>query len=222
MARLGRYFLPRSAPARHPTRHRPPGGVLFARRLRALSRLADRSGGRVRLRGPRLCADDEPRPPAGDAVDRRQPAAHDAIAGAALCALHQRGAQAHRHDVGGTLPRGPDRQRRLFPRLLPLHRTQSRARAHGKASARLSMVEFSRACGRREGRGCERPSALPRLGRAARRIANKPIASCSAPNSARSSSKPCAPPPTAAGRSATIASSARSQRGPDGAPTSFR
>jgi REP element-mobilizing transposase RayT len=50
--------------------------------------------------------------------------------------------------VGGPLPRRADRQRGLFPRLLPLYRAQPGSSADGPAPSRLSLVELSRPCAR--------------------------------------------------------------------------
>jgi putative transposase len=41
------------------------------------------------------------------------------------------------------LSRCADRQRKIFPHLLPVHRAQSGSRAHGAASARVPLVELS-------------------------------------------------------------------------------
>src|SRR5260221_6636347 len=65
----------------------------------------------------------------------------------------------------GTLSEGPlsrraDRQRGLFPRLLPLCRAQPGARRDGRSPARLSLVELPGACRRRRRRAAQRACDL--------------------------------------------------------------
>ena len=98
---------------------------------------------RQKTRGgdPRLCADGQPFPPAAHARDRRGRAADDAGGGAALCALLQRPAPAHRHAVGRALQVHPDPDRALSAGLHGLPRPQSGARRHGAATQGLRLVQ---------------------------------------------------------------------------------
>ena len=204
-------FFARPAPARDPARQQPRGGILLRGGLRALSRVARRRGGAPWLRHPCLCADDEPRASAGDAAGALEPAAADAGRRPALCPLRQRCLSPDRDLVGGALPRRADRQRRVFPRLLPLYRAQSGARRHGGAGGRLSLVELARACAGRGRCACRRARALSRAGADAGGPAGglSRALRCAARRGVRDGS---APRPMAAGPWATCASSARSRR----------
>ena len=125
--------------------------------------LAERSGSRFWLRGPRLCADDQPRPPAAHAIRIRRSSTSYAIPGPALRAVHQSPISTYRRPVGRPLQvqRGPGRD--LSAGLYALHRTQPRTRRHGGRSRRLPLVQLP---GQRPGPDRRPPDSAPDLSRA--------------------------------------------------------
>jgi len=140
---------PRSA-ARRATRQQSHALLLRRRRSTTLPERIARSESAPSLLDPCLRAHEQSCPPAGVPRYTRRHRRHDAIPWSAVRPRFQYATPTQRYAMGGAIQVLPGRLGRLSASLLPLHRTQSRARRYGRRSAGPPLVKLSRQCARRD------------------------------------------------------------------------
>ena len=127
------------------TRPQSTSGLRRQCRLRGLSRGASGAQRRVRRQSVRVVPDDEPRALATGTEQWNRPRVADEAFVRSTNSLSQSTGTPQRNDLGRALQIELGSDRWPPSGLLPLHRAQSSARAHGGGRARLFMVQLSSA-----------------------------------------------------------------------------
>lgn len=131
-----------------PARQQSSARVLCGWRPRRLPAPAVSSRRSAAVPGPRLCADGQSHPPAGDTRCVRRLVSDDAGGKPGLRAPGERSTGPHGNPVGRTFPFHAGGYGSLSAGLPALHRAQSGAGGEGGASRRLSLVQLSGQCAR--------------------------------------------------------------------------